>query len=91
MRAGYVMAGAILVSGLLLLNVWQSYRYEMLDREVTELEDTQEEIVEENKRTIAQITALLSPTRIRTLATEELGMRLVPAEEIYRVEVRSRE
>lgn len=91
MRAGYLLAGAMLITGLLLLNVWQSYRYEMLDREVALLEDTQEGIVEANKRTIADITALLSPTRIRQMATEELGMRPVPAEEIYRIEVKPRE
>jgi cell division protein FtsL len=91
MRAGYLLAGAMLITGLLLLNVWQSYRYEMLDREVALLEDTQEGIVEANKRTIADITSLLSPTRIRQMATEELGMRRVPAEEIYRIEVKPRE
>ncbi len=91
MRAGYLLAGAMLITGLLLLNVWQSYKYEMLDREVALLEDTQEGIVEANKRTIADITALLSPTRIRQMATEELGMRRVPAEEIYRIEVKPRE
>ena len=91
MRAGYLMAGALIITGLLLLNVWQSYRYEMLDREVTLLEERQEEIVEANKRTIADITSLLSPTRIRRIATERLGMRPVPAEEIYRIEVKPRE
>lgn len=91
MRAGYLLAGAALITGLLLTNVWQSYRYEVLEREVVLLEEEQEEIVEANKRTIAEITSLLSPTRIRKIATEELGMRPVPAEEIYRIEVRPRE
>ena len=91
MRAGYLFAGVALLTGLLLLNVGQSYRYEMLSREIRELEAEQEQIVEENKRTIARITSLLSPTRIRRIATEELGMRLAPAEDIYRIEVRSGE
>ena len=91
MRAGYLFVGAAVITGLLLLNVWQSYRYELLDREVTLLEAEQEKFVEANKRTIADITSLLSPTRIRRIATEELGMRPVPAEEIYRIEVKPRE
>lgn len=91
MKASYIVAGAFLLSGLLLLNVWQSYRFELLDRRVDTLHADQERIVEENKRTIADITALLSPTRIRRLAVEELGMRPARAEEIYRVEVRPRE
>lgn len=91
MKARYLLVGAAVVTLLLLLNVRQSYRYTMLEREVESLETSQESIVEENKRTIADITALLSPTRIRRIATEELGMRLVPTEEIYRIEVKSRE
>jgi cell division protein FtsL len=91
MRASHLMAGAAIITALLLLNVWQSYRYEMRDREVALLEEQQEEIVEANKRTIAEITSLLSPTRIRRIATEQLGMRPVPAEEIYRIEVKPRE
>lgn len=91
MKARYLLLGATVVTVLLLLNVWQSYRYTILEGEVSSLESLQESIVEENKRTIADITSLLSPTRIRRIATEELGMRLVPTEEIYRIEVRPRE
>ncbi|MFW6337569.1 MAG: cell division protein FtsL [Alkalispirochaetaceae bacterium] len=91
MRVGYLLAGAALITGLLLVNVWQSYRYEVLEGSVALLEETQEEIVEANKRTIAEITSLLSPTRIRRLATEELGMSPVPPEDIYRIEVKPRE
>ena len=91
MRAGYLFGGALLITGLLLLNVWQSYRYEMLSRNVSLLENEQSRIVEENKRTIADITALLSPARIRRIATEELGMSAAVSEEIYRVEVKPRE
>jgi len=91
MRAGYLFGGALLITGLLLLNVWHSYRYEMLSRDVSFLEEEQNRIVEENKRTIADITSLLSPTRIRRIASEELGMRPAATEEIYRVEVKPRE
>ncbi|MFP4330382.1 MAG: hypothetical protein ACOC45_02225 [Alkalispirochaetaceae bacterium] len=91
MKASYIVAGALLLSGLLLLNVLQSYRFELLDGRVETLHAEQERIVEDNKRTIADITALLSPTRIRRLAVEELGMRPADAQEIYRVEVKPRE
>jgi cell division protein FtsL len=68
----------------LFLNVWQSFRYETLEREVGQLEEEQRDMIEENKRLIAGIAVLRSPARIQSLAESELELeRGFPARTVY--------
>ncbi|HDQ14751.1 MAG TPA: cell division protein FtsL [Sediminispirochaeta sp.] len=59
---------------LLFVSVFQVYRYQELSREVTELRREQTELLERNKRMIANIAILSSPRRIAKLAEEVLEM-----------------
>lgn len=77
----------ILVSGLFLGNVWQSYRYTRLEREIQTVRREHMEILEENKRLIVGVAGLRSPRRIRTIAEEELGLKPLPADRVKRIDI----
>jgi cell division protein FtsL len=65
-------------------NVLQAFRYHQLEQEISRLEQAQTRLIEENKRSIAGISLLSSPRRIRVLAEEELGLeRDWPDERIH--------
>ena len=84
MRRYIAFACVIILPVALFFNVWQSFQYEMLEQEVSELEEKQREIVEENKRLIAGIAVLRSPARIQAVAEEELELeREFPARTVY--------
>ncbi|MFO8064367.1 MAG: cell division protein FtsL [Spirochaetota bacterium] len=84
MRRYIAYACVIVLPVALFFNVWQSFRYEMLDQDVSQLEEEQREIVEENKRLIAGIAVLRSPARIQAVAEEELELeREFPAPTVY--------
>jgi cell division protein FtsB len=72
-RAGLVIAIA-LIPLLFCANVWQSFRYSSLQREIARLEAEQQDLLEKNKRNIAGISVLESPERIDSLGREELGL-----------------
>ncbi|MFP4066281.1 MAG: cell division protein FtsL [Spirochaetaceae bacterium] len=89
MKRYLVIACILSVPIALFVNVWQSYRYESLQRETVRLERAQEEAIERNKRLIAGIAVLRSPARIQDLAESELELeRSVPARTVF-VRVRS--
>jgi len=69
------------------LIAWQSARYSDLERELIRLEKTQEEWVENNKRLIANITALSSPDRIERIARDELGLQKKRPEEVLQISI----
>lgn len=76
---------ALSIPALLFLSVFQVYRYQRLEREVTQMREVQKELFEHNKRLIAHIAILESPRRISKLATEELGLTRVPIEKRLRI------
>lgn len=67
---------------LLFLNVWQAFHYNNLVRQIGELEQKQFAVVEENKKAIAWIEVLKSPTRIQELARTTLGLKPPAREDI---------
>lgn len=77
----------VLVSTLFLGNVWQSYRYTRLEREVQSLRRNHVTVLEENKRLIVGVAGLRSPRRIRLIAEEELGLEPLPADRVQRIEI----
>jgi cell division protein FtsL len=79
----YLMAFSIPL--LLGLAAWQSARYGDLEREIRQLEKSQKEWIENNKRLIAGITVLSSPERIEHIARDELGMEKKQPEEVLQV------
>jgi cell division protein FtsL len=79
----YAMALTIPLSlGVL---VWQSARYSALKREVRILTGKQEELVDDNKRLIADIAALSSPARITKFAKLNLGLEKKTPEDVLQV------
>ncbi len=71
----------------LFFNVWQSYRYSELQREVEQLETAQREAFERNKRLIAGIAVLRSPARVARIAEEHLGLSREFPDRFVNVEV----
>jgi len=69
------------------LIVWQSARYADLERELVQMEKSQEEWVERNKRLIANITALSSPDRIERIARDQLGLQKKQPEEVLQITI----
>lgn len=78
----------LLIPGILCLYAIQAKKYTDLTKEIAELELKQEQLIEENKKLISDISLLSSPERIEKIATEELGMHKAENEDIIRVEMK---
>ncbi|MDR2900233.1 MAG: septum formation initiator family protein [Treponema sp.] len=68
-------------------NAWQSVRYAEVSREIKQLEKTQTEWIENNKRLIAGIAMLSSSERIEKIAKNELGLVKKTPEEIMQIRI----
>ncbi|MCH5290380.1 MAG: cell division protein FtsL [Treponema sp.] len=79
---------ALCVPALLVVNGIQARKYTELRNEVLALEKKQEDLVEQNKKLITDISLLSSSDRIQRIAEDELGMRRAETEEIVRVEMK---
>ncbi|MDR2103813.1 MAG: cell division protein FtsL [Treponema sp.] len=75
---------------LLGLNVWQSFRYRELERDLGKLEREQEEWVESNKRLIAGIAVLSSSERIARIAVHDLGLIKIQPEDVLQIRIEAR-
>ena len=78
---------AALVPLILIVYGFQTKRYSELSREVKKLEKTQEELIEQNKKLVGDISLLSSTDVIEKKAVEELGMHKAETEDIVRVEM----
>lgn len=78
---------AAMIPLLLILYGFQTKRYSELSKEVSRLERTQEELVEQNKKLVGDISILSSTDEIEKKAVEELGMHKAETEDIVRVEM----
>ena len=65
---------ALTIPAMLCLRVWQVYRYQRLLSRMEELDREQRDWLERNKKLLAGISVLRSPSRIEELATERLGL-----------------
>ncbi len=65
----------------------QAKKYTDLSKEINDLEYKQEQLIEENKKLISDISVLTSAERIEKIATDELGMHKAESEDIIRVEM----
>jgi cell division protein FtsL len=74
------------VAVVFLLNVWQSYRYTQLERDVAGIQREHRALLEENKRLVVGIASLRSPQRIRAIARDDLNMEPAPASRIRRID-----
>ena len=85
--AALFVCAALVPCALFVLGV-QSQKYQNLRLKVSELENRQRELIEENRRLVADISQLSSSARIERRAVEELGMHHAAASEIVRVEMK---
>jgi cell division protein FtsL len=79
---------ALAIPALLLLESLQSKRFMEVETDVSRLEQTQVELVEENRKLITDISILSASGRIEAIATEDLGMRKAASDEIVRIEMK---
>ena len=81
----YLMVFTIpLFLGLL---VWQSHRYQNLEKELARMEQAQEEWVESNKRLVAGIAEYSSPERIEQIAKGQLELKKIRPEHLLQVKI----
>lgn len=78
---------ALIIPLLLAVYGIQTKRYADLYKEVTALEKKQEELIEQNKRLVGDISLLSGSDRIEKIASEELGMHKAEKEDIVRIEM----
>ncbi len=74
------------LSTLFLVNVWQSVRYRSLEGEIDSLVETQERIVDLQKKMIRDVGILESPERIQD-SIEEEGLKLLEMENMLVLEL----
>lgn len=79
---------ALCIPSLLIFDAVQARKYADLAEQVRTLEKKQQQLVEENRKLITDISLLSSTERIERIAEEELGMRKAETEEIVRVEMK---
>ncbi|MEM5948681.1 cell division protein FtsL [Spirochaetia bacterium 38H-sp] len=82
----YIATVSILI--LFSLLIFQSYKYQELEKKLLEIQQKQEELVEENKRLIAAIEVMSSPQRIEKIAKDGLGLEKVDRNKIITIEVK---
>lgn len=75
LKAGYLLLAALVVLGVFFLNTWQGLRFQAQERVIRRLEQEQRDWVEENKKVVAAMAILGSPSRLRGLAEGSLGLR----------------
>lgn len=78
---------ALSIPGMLWFYTYKSHEYARLRDEINKLEKKEENLIEENKRLVSDISVLSSAGRIEKIATEELGMHKAETEDIVRVEI----
>ncbi|MDC7228553.1 MAG: cell division protein FtsL [Spirochaetales bacterium] len=83
----FIASLILLIPALLFISVWQSYRYDMLSREVAELEQQQKDLFEQNKKIVMGIEFLKSPFRINKIADEDLELKKIEPDKILRIDL----
>jgi hypothetical protein len=79
-KTGYLLLAALALLGLFFLNTWQGFRFQDQERVVRRLEQEQRDWVEENKKVVAAMAVLSSPTRLEPLAETRLGLQRLDAQ-----------
>ena len=87
MRQSLVILLALFIPLLLAAYGVQTKRYADLYNEVMALERKQEELIEQNKRLVSDISLLSGSDRIEKIASEELGMHKAESGDIVRIEM----
>ena len=81
------IALVVSIPALLFMNVWQSYRYWQVEREIQELERVQVELFQKNKLAVAGIAYLHSPSTIDDIADNSLGLEKPESRQVIHVRI----
>ncbi len=73
----------------LIIYAFQASRYSSLYRDIVRLERKQEQLVEQNKKLISDISLVGNSSEIERKASEELNMHKAEKEDIIRIEMSS--
>ncbi len=87
----FACIAALSIPSLLIFDAFQARKYADLQKQVRDLERKQEELVEQNKKLITDISVLSGADRIESIAKDELGMRFAESDEIIRVEMKEKD
>jgi cell division protein FtsL len=87
MRCFFLYLMALTIPLFLGLLVWQSNRYQNLSGQLYNLEKTQEEWIESNKRLIAGIAEYSSPERIGSLAKNTSDLQKIQPEHLLQIKI----
>ncbi|MCQ2604082.1 MAG: hypothetical protein MJ215_03450 [Spirochaetia bacterium] len=87
MRVGIFLAICVLM-GLFFMNVYQGYRYERLDAEVTQYEKQQKDIYEDNKQVVDTLSVLESPEMVKKVA-DKMGLHSASPDQTIIIDTRS--
>lgn len=79
---------ALSIPVLLAMNGIQARKYTDLEKQISELEKKQADLIEQNKKLITDISLLSNTDRIEKIAKENLNMRSAETDEIVRVEMK---
>lgn len=77
--------GILLLPLFLFLNVLQSFSYQKVESELSELEAMQKKMLEENKKLIIGIEFLRNPVRLEKAAEGPLDMERAGSDRIIRI------
>ena len=91
MKRWLILVLVIVIPAAAFLNVWQVYRYRQLERDITELEDKQLELIEKNRRLIAGMSVYQSPQRLEQLAEGELNLRKIEPGMLIRIQTKEKD
>ena len=87
MRKVILYTLVVIVPLLFIGNVRQSFRFVQLERDMERVYADHIRVLEENKRLVVGISSLRSPSRIRTIAENDLNLEAVPAGRVRRIEL----
>ncbi len=83
----FIVLLALMIPGLLIIYGFQAKKYSTLYEDVVGLEKKQEQLIEQNKKLISDISLVSNSDEIERKANEELNMHKAEKEEIVRVEM----
>ena len=84
-RKVIALLGLLLFPALICLNVWQSYRFQQLEETLVQLQEEQVELLEKNKRALAALAVYSSPSRVGSLAEEQLELGRISGDKVIHV------
>ena len=85
MKKVFFMTAIVLIPFFIFVNIFQNYRFYILEQEIAELEADQKEKFELNKEILSNIALYKSLDRLEKAAIEKYGLVKMPEENVVHV------